>query len=150
VASAAAVMAALERRVEQIVAELAVNITAELIEATPVDTGWARANWIPSLRRPEPGTTGSREAPSSAAQTSGLAEVLRFTLEDGVAYVTNHVPYLRALDAGHSSQAPSGFIRLAVARAIVLAGHGDQLVQPLGGQAAANLASAYAPEGLGL
>lgn len=117
-AGRAAIRAALERRVEQAVAALATGATAELIAATPVDTGWARANWVPSVGAPAAGTVGSPEAPSGAAQAAGLAEVVRYKLEDGSAFVANNVPYIRRLDAGHSAQAPAGFVRTAIAKAV--------------------------------
>ena len=113
-----AVMAALRRHVEQAVATIAVNVTAELVEATPVDTGWARANWIPSVGAPVSAPSGSEGSSSTAAQADGQAEVLGYKLEQGKAYVSNHVPYIRRLNAGHSKQAPAGFVQVAIAKAI--------------------------------
>ena len=110
-ASRAAVMAALERRVEQACARVAVNVTHELISTTPVDTGWARANWIPNVGGPARGTGASRQA-------AGLAEAVAFKLADGAVHVTNNVPYIRKLNHGHSKQAPSNFVEYAVAKGV--------------------------------
>lgn len=110
-ASRAAIMAALERRVEQAVARVAVNVTHELVATTPVDTGWARANWIPAVGSPARGTGQSRQA-------AGLAEVVAFKLADGQAFVSNNVPYIRRLNGGSSKQAPSNFVEHAVAKGV--------------------------------
>ena len=107
----AAIMAALDRRIEQAVTRIAVNATAELVATTPVDTGWARANWIPSVGQPASGTGASRQA-------AGLAEAVAFQLADGKAFVTNNVPYIRRLNGGSSKQAPSMFVEHAVAKAV--------------------------------
>jgi hypothetical protein len=106
-----AIMAALERRVEQAVVAIAVNATEELIAATPVDTGFARSNWTPAVGSPP-------ERTDDGAQARGLAEIVRYRLEDGSAFVSNHAEYIQALIHGHSDQAPSGFDRIAIARAL--------------------------------
>lgn len=124
-ASRVEVMLALNAHATKRCAELAVNATAELIEATPIDTGWARANWIPSLGEASKVTVGAPDAPSTAEQTAGLAAVLAFKLEDGRLFVSNHVPYIGRLDAGSSTQAPAGFVRTAIAKAIIATGSGQ-------------------------
>jgi hypothetical protein len=106
-----AIMAALERRVEQAVVAVAVNATEELTSDTPVDTGFARSNWTPAVGSPP-------ERTDDGAQARGLAEIVRYRLEDGSAFVSNHAEYIQRLDAGHSQQAPAGFVRQAVARAV--------------------------------
>lgn len=119
------VMVALDAHAAKVCARLATNAVAELVEATPVDTGWARANWIPSLGRPVVQVVGTPDAPSTAAQAAGLAEVFTFTLDHMAIFVSNHVPYIARLDAGHSQQAPAGFVRLALARAVLASGNGQ-------------------------
>lgn len=109
--SRAKIRAALDRRIEQAVARIAVNVTHELVAITPVDTGWARANWIPAVGQPARGTGTSRQA-------AGLAEVVAFRLEHGKAFVSNNVPYIRRLNAGHSKQAPAAFVEYAVAKGV--------------------------------
>jgi hypothetical protein len=110
-------MESLERKVERAVVELAVNVTANLTDSTPVDTGWARANWVPSLTAPFEGVSGTEGRPGPE-QGLGLAEVARFKLAHVKALVTNNVPYIRRLNAGHSQQAPSGFVETAIAQAL--------------------------------
>ena len=118
------VMVRLNDHAAKVCVALAVNAHANLVEATPVDTGWARANWIPSLGTPVVTIAGSPKAVSKAESDAGLAVVLAFKLADGAIFVSNPVPYVRFLDAGSSTQAPAGFVRYSVAKAIIDAGSG--------------------------
>ena len=38
--------------------------------------------------------------------------------KDGTAWVANNVPYITKLNGGSSKQAPSGFVQIAIARAV--------------------------------
>lgn len=118
---------------------------------TPVDTGHARANWVPSIGSP---FGGSVAGTSSSEHDAGVAAVLGYKLGDGPAWVTNNVPYILILNDGHSSQQPAGFIERAIDETLdearekfgeinVAAGTKGQL----GGQMAGNIASAYSPFG---
>lgn len=111
-------VAALEAEYERVVVEFIVECVANLREDTPVDTGHARANWVPSKSSPF-----TREVPgnSSGPAASGDASILSYTLDDGDAFIANNVDYIvgpGSLNDGHSSQAAAGFIEAAVARAI--------------------------------
>lgn len=114
---------ALTSRVEQVVKAITLNVVANLRRApaeggTPVDTGWARANWIPSIGVPRSATAGSPESVSTAEQDLGVAAVAAgYRLEQGSVHVTNNVPYIQKLNAGHSPQAAEGFVQRAVVEA---------------------------------
>jgi hypothetical protein len=73
----------------------------------PVDTGRARAGWglsmTTSIEAPPPGSYGPPPMPD-VAQLDGTK----------VVYILNAVPYIEALEDGHSQQAPNGFVRLAI------------------------------------
>lgn len=119
-----AVLNQLERFAERAIRKITLDITANLIESTPVDTGWARANWIPSLTRPVQDTAGTRRqaesgSVSSGRQTAGQAEILSYRLSRGRVFITNNVPYILELNDGSSRQAPSGFIEAAVQKAVL-------------------------------
>ena len=47
-----AVIRSLERLSERVITKITLDVTANLIESTPVDTGWARANWVPQIGAP--------------------------------------------------------------------------------------------------
>lgn len=109
------VLGELQKLTARKVQELTLAITANLIEDTPVDTGWAHNNWVPSIGRPHEGLSGSRDAPSTVEQQLGLAQVVStYRAEQGNVHITNNVPYIEALNGGHSQKAPAGFVELAV------------------------------------
>lgn len=90
----------LRAELANVVKALVLEIDANLREATPVDTGHARANWVPSIGTPHTGED------SGAAHEAGIARILGYVLEDGPVFESNHVPYINALNYGHSKQAP--------------------------------------------
>lgn len=118
------VIAELDRFTNRLVAKIALDANSNLIEATPIDTGWARANWIPNVGRPsgpsqpEGGATPNVSAARSQ-QSSGEADILTsYTIERGRIYISNGVPYITRLNDGHSNQAPAGFVEQAVDKAL--------------------------------
>jgi hypothetical protein len=125
------VVNSLEDFLDQLIKKIVLDIVANLRRApseggTPVDTGWARANWLPSIGAPlGPGdTSGIRpETPNSASTTdqdSGLAKVATtYQTEKGPVHITNNVPYIVFLNEGSSKQAPSGFVQRAIRKAII-------------------------------
>lgn len=96
---------------------LILEIAANLTEACPVDTGHARANFVPSINEPFTG-----EAVDGRPIAAGTVALLAAGIESS-AYVTNNVPYIGRLIAGSSSQAPAGWDVAAVdAAAATIAG----------------------------
>lgn len=111
---------------------LALNVNANLRDSppggTPIDTGWASANWVPSVGEPailpgEPadrkeGPTPGEVAARAQIAEGGVNEVLSWRLQDGPIFSTNNVPYIGALNAGHSPQSPRGFVQTAIEKAV--------------------------------
>jgi hypothetical protein len=109
---------------------LALNINANLRSnpplGTPIDTGWASANWVPSIGEPfdDPGVGEIRDPTpgqvAGRAQTaeSGLNDVLSWRNGDGPIFSTNNVPYIGRLNEGHSAQSPAGFVQAAIEKGI--------------------------------
>ena len=113
------VMAALERAAERVIIKVTLDVTSNLIEANPVDTGWSRANWIPSVGSPTKDPAGSKQAVSTAAQAAGLARMRTYDLHrDGKVFITNNVPYIVRLNEGSSRQAPKGFVQRGIRKAV--------------------------------
>jgi hypothetical protein len=111
------------------VVALMLNIDANLREnpplGTPVDTGWASANWLPSVGKPMIVDSDKAEpTPADIAQRAQMAEqgrnaVLAWKPADGALFSTNSVPYIEPLNAGHSpQQATPGFVGRAIEQAI--------------------------------
>lgn len=142
----------LRKQVATIVKATVLELDANLREATPVDTGHARANWVPSIGSP------SSAEDAGAAHEAGTAAILAYKLEDGPAWESNNVPYVLALNAGSSTQAPALWIEAAIDKtnATMQQRYGDRAIKivgdtgtadRVGGQGAANMAGAYSPLG---
>lgn len=111
---------------------LALNVNANLRDnpplGTPIDTGWASANWLPSIGEPKTvdgdpadpkaGPTVAEVAARARVASEGENDVLSWRFQDGPIFSTNNVPYIAALNAGHSPQSPRGFVLNALIRAI--------------------------------
>lgn len=109
---------------------LALNVNANLRDSpplgTPIDTGWASANWVPSVGEPydDPAASQVKEPTvsmiSARAQVAerGLNDVLSWRNEDGAIFSTNNVGYIIPLNNGHSAQSPRGFVQIAIEKAI--------------------------------
>ncbi len=93
---------------------IALEVDAELVEATPVDTGFAESQWVMSKGSPINGVVGSPDVVSRSAQEAGRAHVVGYKLQDGQVWNVNNAEYIEILDGGSSEQAPSGFVRIAI------------------------------------
>lgn len=118
-----AVIQALEETAEKAVIRLGLNITANLIEDTPVDTGWARANWVPAIgaSRSSPASSNPSSAmvqTQAALQAADQAGLLSYKLSRGTVFISNNVPYINRLNDGSSTQAPTGFVQAAIRRGV--------------------------------
>lgn len=129
------IMAGMNGFVTKIVKKLVLDIVANLQAApseggTPVDTGWARANWIPvigaasgkSAPRPlERGRATQAAADVFAAGEAAIATIATsYQARMGPVTIANNVPYILKLDAGSSKQAPAGFVRRGIVKALVI------------------------------
>ncbi len=125
------VIGALEDFTQQQIIRLAFSIHAELVEITPVDTGWARANWFfsvgtPGLTVPGPAPRRNaqgvfdtaRVAAAEASNSATQASVLGYSIQAGAIFVQNNVPYIVALNAGGARREPAGFIQRGITRGV--------------------------------
>ena len=112
------VIGALEDFTEDLIKKIALDVTANLIETTPIDTGWARSNWVPQIGAPFLDPVGSPAAIDPSQQEQGQAAILGYEIEVGAVFITNNVPYIVRLNEGSSAQAPSGFVQLAIEKAV--------------------------------
>jgi len=153
VATAAQIGARLRAEAAREIKAIALDIDRELRRATPIDTGHARRNWIPSVGQPH-----TTEAASDAERVQGIAQALAYSLEAGPLWLSNVVAYINRLNYGHSKQAPAGFIERAVDLALQRAqARGSKHIDvsalrasyqdEVGSRGAENLASAYSPFG---
>ena len=104
----------LERRAVDLVKIAAIEFYRQVQISTPVDTGRARSNWFITIH-----------APSDACNPEGhygmgniavnMPQGLNISITDTI-FITNNTPYIKALNNGHSRQAPRRFVQLAAAR----------------------------------
>lgn len=133
----------LREHIASIFKALVLEIDKELRKATPVDTGNARAAWMPSVGSPQLVESGS-----DSAHAAGIGQVLAFKLGDGALWVSNGVSYVPVLNYGTSDQAPPLWIEAAIDRAVATISARFNVkidIDRPGG--AENLAAAYSPLG---
>jgi len=122
--------AGIDRAMARRVIGVTVELHEELTVRTPVDTGYARASWVPGLQRErrskagEPTTKSARKAARGGAQARaqiGLATVISGyrDLRQGAVWVVNNTRYIRALNQRHRRAA--GFIERAINAALLKA-----------------------------
>jgi hypothetical protein len=111
-------MGELDSFVGAVIKTISVNVTNNIVVSTPVDTGFAKASWIPTVGNPSSSTGGSRQGPSSGAQKAGLARVRGYTVKQGRVFIVNNVKYIGDLNSGSSAQAPAGFVQGGITRGI--------------------------------
>ena len=99
------------------VRKVAIDIHDGVVLKTPVDTGRARASWNIQAGSPDTSTAPERDR-STALSAIGEAQAKQSGLGPGdglgAIYVTNSLPYIEALEFGHSKQAPNGMVRLTL------------------------------------
>ena len=120
-----AIVEDIEKVTSGIMVKLASSIHGELVKTTPVDTGWARANWVATagapfsfkakaVKDPQP----SNIASLSLKQQASIVRLSAYRLSAGALFITNNVPYINRLNHGHSKQQPPGFIQRSIDKGI--------------------------------
>lgn len=113
-----------EGNVEQAVKDCARAVARSVISNTPVDTGRARSNWtaemdqafaglFPARMPGEKGSTGEANAVAAIDAAEQVIETFDIQKNTEI-HISNSLPYIGALNDGHSVQAPADFVRLAV------------------------------------
>ena len=105
------------------VKKIGFDLFRRIVQKTPVDTGRARASWTIALAKPDrtvaaPGLHAEyqTDATGAAAQkaNSVLASMKAGTYQP--VWISNNLPYIEALEKGHSKQAAPGvMVALSIA-----------------------------------
>ena len=106
-----------EEGVEKVVKAAALEVDAAVVQATPVDTGRARSNWIVRLNSPATGEVGegSIDRGGQSAITQGISAIGGYSIRrDRSINISNNVSYIGDLNNGSSAQAPANFVGQAV------------------------------------
>ena len=98
------------RRASEVQRAVALQLTSSVITRTPVDTGRARGNWNAEINRADNSTSDTRTASDAERQARQASDDFA---PGTVLFLTNALPYIRALEYGnHSRQAPRGMVRI--------------------------------------
>lgn len=97
--------------------EMSEEVGKQVVPDTPVDTGHARANWVPSLNAP-PIVPVTRTDKTGAGTIARIATVARQMKIGDTFYLANNVPYIEDLNQGSSPQAEPDFVGEATRRAV--------------------------------
>lgn len=88
-----------------------------IVLKTPVDTGWARSSWHVALGAPNtsvpppPSAKGGGALLTAVPTTTALAGPVPVGVP---VYVTSSLAYIKALEQGHSRQAPQGMVAVSI------------------------------------
>ena len=109
---------------ETLFVKVAVDLFADIVRRTPVDTGRARVNWQMTEGSPGTGSIGefSKDHVQKSRTKDSKATLYGYpvTPPSGAfsgtrdIYIVNNLPYIGALEEGHSQQAPFGMVELAI------------------------------------
>lgn len=103
-------------RPELIVKKVVFDIFSDIVMKTPVDTGRARGGWQIG-RELGTGQTNLLDKSGSAAIGKAAQDAASLTLKARVVgYIYNNVEYIKALEDGHSKQAPAGMVKTTLVR----------------------------------
>jgi len=93
--------------------ETALAASTAVTLATPVDTGRARANWQAELGSPITEPTDAEDQAGSDTINRNRSRIRSRRGEQPI-FLSNNLPYIGALNAGSSAQAPANFVETAV------------------------------------
>lgn len=109
---------ALDNYINQETRKTALRFIQNVVPATPVDKGQARANWQVSISVPKTKILKATDKSGSAtiAQAFGVIDSAR-NVDYPIIWAVNLMPYIGALNEGSSAQAPAKFVETALTRA---------------------------------
>jgi hypothetical protein len=114
---------------EKVIRKVVLDLSAQVVLMSPVDTGRFRANWMIGEGSPNLSVVGNYDTSGLGKKTgkgfSGGVSVnsgettkiaaLNITGDQSV-FITNSLPYAARLEYGWSKQAPEGMVRKTVAK----------------------------------
>lgn len=102
-----------EKGLDAVCRQTAQEMAFRTISHTPVDTGFAKGSWQPSINTIKDGKGSPDKA---SGRVSAEAALVAAQVKAGdVFYLTNNAHYIVNLEYGHSKQAPNGMVRPVIA-----------------------------------
>lgn len=103
------------KNITTVIRKTAFDLSKQVIEETPVDTGRAKGNWLPSIGSPDSRVI---DVVTESAAIEKVRDSVSGINGDVSYFLTNSLPYIRKLEyEGHSPQQKTGWVRLAMQRA---------------------------------
>lgn len=99
--------------VDLVVRKVSLDLFFRVIEKSPVDTGRFKSNWQVSINSIPQGTLATFDKSGASSLARVRAASVGFAAGQ-IIYLVNNLEYARALEYGHSKQAPAGMVRLSV------------------------------------
>lgn len=109
-------------RLDQVIQSIAFILAEGIVvgnqygPGTPVDTGFCRNNWVLALNSEPAGTLQQRPAGATKGEFPPADTKIAATMKLGdTLRMANNAVYAKALEFGHSKQAPVGMVRIVIA-----------------------------------
>lgn len=96
-----------------VVRKIALEMFHRVIVKSPVDTGRFKGNWQVAIGSIPAGMLELNDKSGTATISRVTAATLALKAGDLI-YLVNNLEYARALEYGHSKQAPAGMVRLTL------------------------------------
>jgi hypothetical protein len=100
--------------IDLVIRKISLDIFSRVIMKSPVDTGRFRGNWQCAISAMPAGTLVLDDKGGTATLAKATAVALGLKAGETI-YLVNNLEYARALEYGHSKQAPAGVVRITVA-----------------------------------
>jgi hypothetical protein len=95
--------------------KIALDLDSRIVYSTPVDTGRARGNWIPSIGSPSSAVNEELYSHTGASTVAVLDGVVASAVLGDIIWMANNLDYIGELEQGSSRQAPQGMVTVNVA-----------------------------------
>ena len=113
-----AFIAKVGKRSDAFLQTFAYDLFEDIVNTTPVQTGFLRSNWMPNIGSPATGTSGNAGGvPNFAAASTALSAVKA----TDIVYLTNNTEYGTYVEYGTKNMRPRAMVRTALARTPILA-----------------------------
>jgi len=103
----------------EVVVEFVLDLSAKVVvgdgmpgNGTPVDTGWARNNWVASIGSPNLSILDGYD--KTGSKTMSKIALTSLSATGNLFYLTNNVEYINILEYGSSNRPPNGMVRLGI------------------------------------
>jgi len=104
-----------EKKMETVVKKVFIELSTSIIRDTPVLSGRARMNWMPSINSFSETTTKQEDKSGRISISKATKKANQYKLGDLIS-LSNNLPYIMRLEYGWSKKSPNGMVRLNISR----------------------------------